>query len=266
MLDIWQATVNELNQGRDCILATILSVRGSSPRHVGTRFFIRWDGRTVGTIGGGLFESQVQVLAAEAFKNRTSCRAVFSFTGKDHESAQMICGGEVDVLVEFVDASDQDLLVLFSRLLASTRERGAAFLFTGLPMPVGGAVPGSLKRLLVEADGTRTGGFPRRSRGCGIHAGVSAAQAVSDPPGSRPRLPGTPGMAPSRGHGVHLRRRPRGCERLASGFLRALPSGGAGRSRGVCLRRAFPPIRTNGSCWNRSKTHLQACLWTGTAM
>jgi xanthine dehydrogenase accessory factor len=160
MLDIWQAAVEELKKGRDCVLATILSVRGSSPRHVGTRFLVRWDGRTVGTIGGGLFESQVQELASIALKNRTSCRALFSFSGLDHQSPQMICGGEVDVLLDFVDAQDGDQLVLFSRLLAAARERGAAFLFTCLTVPVGGSVPGALKRLLVDAEGTRTGGFP----------------------------------------------------------------------------------------------------------
>lgn len=174
MLDIWQAAVEELNHGRNCVLATILSVRGSSPRHVGTRFFVRCDGKTVGTIGGGLFESQVQELAAEALNNRTSCRAVFSFTGRDHQSAQMICGGDADVLVEFVDAADGEVLAILTKLLTSTRDRGSAFLFTDLSVPVGSAVPGSLKHLLVEADGTRTGGFP----GDGLAVGALPEQRL----------------------------------------------------------------------------------------
>jgi xanthine dehydrogenase accessory factor len=160
MLDIWQATMEEFDHGRDCVLATILSVRGSSPRHVGTRFLVRADGRTVGPIGGGLFESQVQELALAALKSRTSCRAVFSFTGPDHQSDQMICGGEAEVLLEFVDASDNEQKAIFSRLLASAKGKGSAFLFTCVPLPVGAPVAGKLGRLLLEADGTRTGGFP----------------------------------------------------------------------------------------------------------
>ncbi len=102
MLAIWQGTVDECSQGRNSVLATILSVRGSSPRHMGTRFLVRGDGKTVGTIGGGLFESEVQELALTALKNGTSCRAMFSFTGPDSQSSRMICGGEADVLLEFV--------------------------------------------------------------------------------------------------------------------------------------------------------------------
>ncbi len=160
MLDIWQAAVDECDQGRDCVLATILSVHGSSPRHVGTRFLVRGDGRTVGTIGGGLFESEVQELASVALKNRTSCRAQFSFTGPDSQSSRMICGGEADVLLEFVDSSDNKQSSIFSRLLASAKGKGSAFLFTSVALPVGGSAPGALSHLLLEADGTRTGGFP----------------------------------------------------------------------------------------------------------
>jgi xanthine dehydrogenase accessory factor len=160
MLDIWQCTVEECDQGRDSVLATILSVRGSSPRHVGTRFLVRGDGSTVGTIGGGLFESEVQELAAVALKNRTSCRALFSFTGPDSQSSRMICGGEVDVLLEFVDASKNEQRDLFSRLLTTAKGKGSAFLFTCVPLSIGSATTDALSHLLVEADGTRTGGFP----------------------------------------------------------------------------------------------------------
>ena len=37
MLAIWKAAVEEIRQGRDFVLVTILDVRGSSPRHTGTR-------------------------------------------------------------------------------------------------------------------------------------------------------------------------------------------------------------------------------------
>jgi xanthine dehydrogenase accessory factor len=71
----------------------------------------------------------------------------------------MICGGEADVLLEFVDASDKQQNAIFSRLLASAKGKGSAFLFTCLTLPIGGATPGALSHLLLEADGTRSGGF-----------------------------------------------------------------------------------------------------------
>ena len=107
MISVWRAALEEFQQGRDFVFASILDVRGSSPRHVGTRFLVRRNGSIVGTIGGGLFEAEVQQFAASALESGTSHRAVFSFTGKDSHSSEMICGGEAEVLVEFVSAGDK---------------------------------------------------------------------------------------------------------------------------------------------------------------
>ena len=73
-----------LENGRDFVLATILTVAGSSPRHVGTRFLILQDGGIVGTIGGGLFEASVQQFASTALAERKSHRAVFSIHRRGH--------------------------------------------------------------------------------------------------------------------------------------------------------------------------------------
>ena len=78
MLAIWRAAVKQFEEGRSFVLATILDVKGSSPRHVGTRFLIQKDGTIVGTIGGGLFEAQVQEFAASALHAGTSRRCLFS--------------------------------------------------------------------------------------------------------------------------------------------------------------------------------------------
>ena len=107
MISVWRAALEEFQHGRDFVFASILDVRGSSPRHVGTRFLVRRNGSIVGTIGGGLFEAEVQRFAVSALESGTSHRAVFSFTGKDSHSSEMICGGEVEVLIEFVPAADK---------------------------------------------------------------------------------------------------------------------------------------------------------------
>lgn len=160
MLDIWTAAVQEFEKGRDFVLATILTVEGSSPRHVGTRFLIRKDGAIVGTIGGGLLEATVQQFAAEALKEGKSHRALFSFTGKDTESTQMICGGQTQVLVEYVKASDHDARKVFSHLVSMTKARQIGFLFTSVDMDVGSERLGTIQHLLVDDQGTRIGGLP----------------------------------------------------------------------------------------------------------
>ncbi len=162
MLTIWREAVRQFEEGNDFVLATILSVKGSSPRHVGTRFLIRRDGTIVGTIGGGLFEADVQEFAAGALKDGTSHRVSFSFRGPDADSLEMICGGDVEVLVEHVDTSDPDLEAIFRRVLTLIHERRSGLLFTDIPMVPGEA--GRPAHLLVEDGDARLGGFPDSDR------------------------------------------------------------------------------------------------------
>jgi len=158
MLEIWKAAVEQFQQGSDFALATILAVRGSSPRHVGTRFLVRRNGSIVGTIGGGLFEAQVRQFALEALENGISHRAHFSFQGKDANSIDMICGGDAEVLVEFVPSSDSVREHLFQRLMEIASERSSAYFFTDLNMPLG-AWNKEINHLLLENKGGKFGGF-----------------------------------------------------------------------------------------------------------
>jgi xanthine dehydrogenase accessory factor len=160
MLSIWQAAVEQFRKGENFALAAILSVRGSSPRHVGTRFLVRQDGSIVGTIGGGLLEASVQRIATSALQSGTSHRASFSFTGRDAaQSTDMICGGEADVLVEFVNSADQVTKEIVSRLEHISREKKSGYLFTSVSVPEDGEDSKSVKHLLIDDSGTRIGGF-----------------------------------------------------------------------------------------------------------
>lgn len=160
MAGLWEAAVEQFDRVRDFVTATILSVRGSSPRHVGTRFLVKHDGTIVGTIGGGSFEANVLKLAASALENRSSHRAFFAFQGKDADAKDMICGGDVEVLVEFVDASDTDQEAIFRHIHDITRRRQSAYLLTDLVIPVNGRTDRAVPRLVVGKDGSSVGGFP----------------------------------------------------------------------------------------------------------
>jgi len=157
MLSIWNAALEEFQADRDFVLASILNAQGSSPRHVGTRFLVRRDGSIVGTIGGGLFEAEVQRSAATVLESGTSYRAAFSFRGKDHTSSQMICGGDADVLLEFVAAKDKMMEEIVRRLVTMSTHRTTGYLFTHVSIQPGDRVPGSLDHLLVEENGARAG-------------------------------------------------------------------------------------------------------------
>lgn len=159
MLSIWKAAVEQLSLGRDFALATIVSVTGSSPRHVGTRFLVRADGGIVGSIGGGLFEAQVVDFAVEAVEQRTSHRVMFGFRGQDSRSEEMICGGDVEVLVEVVRAGDTMQHAIFERLLEITTSRISGYFFTPVTIPSGGQSYKPPPHLLIDTTGRRLGGF-----------------------------------------------------------------------------------------------------------
>jgi xanthine dehydrogenase accessory factor len=160
MLSVWRAAVNEMQSGRNVVLATILSVVGSSPRHVGTRFLIRSDGSIVGTIGGGLFEAQVQEMAQSALEAGISRRARFSFYGKDAQSVDMICGGKAEVLIEFVDSRNEARGAIFRKIVAMIEQRDSGCLLTRLAIPPDGQTTGPMEHVLVDGDGQLVGGFP----------------------------------------------------------------------------------------------------------
>ncbi len=157
MLAIWSAAKEEIEKGRNFVLATITDVKGSSPRHVGTRFLVRTDGGIVGTIGGGLFEAQVQEFAKDALGKRESRGLEFSFTGEDTQSVDMICGGSTRVLLEFVDSSNPLNREIYERLLNMAADRDSGLLLTYAQMQPGDS--GSITHLVVDSQGTRTGGF-----------------------------------------------------------------------------------------------------------
>ncbi len=157
---IWKAAMEEFENRRDFVLATILAVRGSSPRHVGTRFLVRDDRSIVGTIGGGLFEARVQQFAVSALESRVSRRALFSFQGEDTQSTEMICGGDTDVLVEFIDSKNSVFEEISRKMAEVSTNRTPAYMFTQIAMSTGDQSECTTKHLLVDEHGLRIGGFP----------------------------------------------------------------------------------------------------------
>lgn len=157
MRSIWKTALSEMDSGSDFALATILQVRGHSPREVGTRFIVRRDRSIVGTIGGGLFEADVQSWAVKALEDQASSRVTFRFQGADTHSDEMICGGEAHVLLEYVRADDLEQREVFEKVLAVQRARTPGYLLTRLEADPKN--PFRVEHLVWDASGGRVGGF-----------------------------------------------------------------------------------------------------------
>jgi xanthine dehydrogenase accessory factor len=77
-------------------VCTIITTKGSVPRHVGTKMIVLEDSKIVGTIGGGAFEKKVIENALEVIKSNKP--ELFK-----HDLLQqhgMCCGGYVEIFIE----------------------------------------------------------------------------------------------------------------------------------------------------------------------
>ncbi|NTW71306.1 MAG: xanthine dehydrogenase [Eubacteriaceae bacterium] len=83
-------------------LLTILSTKGSVPRKAGAKMAVYYDGRTIGSIGGGCSEAGVITNARRIMLDKGFIIQHVDMTGDVAESEGMVCGGIMDVLIEVI--------------------------------------------------------------------------------------------------------------------------------------------------------------------
>lgn len=88
--------------GRACVLATIVSTRGSTPRKVGARMVVDASSGLVGTVGGGCGEAEVIDSAQRVLSTGEAERVRVNLTEDFTTWSPAVCGGVMDVFVERV--------------------------------------------------------------------------------------------------------------------------------------------------------------------
>jgi xanthine dehydrogenase accessory factor len=121
---VWLEALRTLERGQPFALATVVNVRGSTPREVGAKMIVRADGQ-FGTIGGGCGEAEVfrkaRVLLEET--NDAAARlAEVDLTGDFDQREIGTCGGIMDVFVDLWSPA-RDLEI--ARRLADAAGRSA---------------------------------------------------------------------------------------------------------------------------------------------
>lgn len=92
------------------VKATIVRTTGSVPGKLGATMIVRCDGTTVGTVGGASLEEEVKQLAARAIERRAGDLVHFDLAAWKKGGLASLCGGSVDVALEFVPARPNLLL------------------------------------------------------------------------------------------------------------------------------------------------------------
>ena len=120
MKKLIQQICTTLSDGQDLVLVTISSHSGSTPRLAGAKMIILRDGSIGGTIGGGQVEALAMEEAAHCFEIKKSLRKAFDLTNSMAANTDMICGGHMEVFLEYIAPNDANREV-FRRLLESMR-------------------------------------------------------------------------------------------------------------------------------------------------
>jgi xanthine dehydrogenase accessory factor len=82
-------------------IVTVLSATGSTPREAGAKMAVMFDGRIIGTIGGGCAEAGVIRDAIDIAKGGGYAFKTIDMTDSAEEDG-MVCGGAMEVLIEAI--------------------------------------------------------------------------------------------------------------------------------------------------------------------
>ncbi|RJR36376.1 MAG: XdhC/CoxI family protein [Desulfobacteraceae bacterium] len=158
MSEMYAKVFELLKEGRPVVLATITRLSGSGPRGVGANILVLDDGRTVGTIGGGLLEAKVMEQAASVLKTRLPTLMSLSLMGKDVEKTEMLCGGDVEVFLEPIFPENKKQVGIFEKAESILRRSGAAVVATLInpELQEEGAAP----KMVIEKGGDKAGYLP----------------------------------------------------------------------------------------------------------
>jgi xanthine dehydrogenase accessory factor len=150
---IWSEAVRTLERNQPFALATVINVRGSTPREVGAKMIIREDGQ-VGTIGGGCGEAEVFRKARLLLDEGTGARlAEVDLTGDFDQQEIGTCGGIMDVFIDLWAPVD---LPMARKLADSAQHNRAAALLTIVDPGTRSEAPVGAK-MVIDPNGSEIG-------------------------------------------------------------------------------------------------------------
>lgn len=132
MKKFFETVKQQLTEGNDIVLVTVIASSGSTPRGSGARMVVTEAGRIYGTIGGGAVEYKSTLMAMEALKNKASQLHEFCLTRNEVEDLGMICGGNVTVYFRYVSHTDKNFLAFTEDVIGLVDRRETSWLIIGV--------------------------------------------------------------------------------------------------------------------------------------
>lgn len=98
--EIYIEMKRRLEKGSRAAMATVVKTRGSTPQQAGAKMVIFDDGSFIGTVGGGCVEADIWADAREVLHTGKTDIYHFNLNDEYADAEGMVCGGQMDVLIE----------------------------------------------------------------------------------------------------------------------------------------------------------------------
>lgn len=120
MRDILPEALGWLNQGKKVALATVVGVKRSGPRPLGSKMAVAGSGEMVGSVSGGCVEGAVVEQCLEALNTGLPRLLSYGISTAQAIDLGLMCGGSIDLFIEPVTATTEGQF----RHLAALIEQG----------------------------------------------------------------------------------------------------------------------------------------------
>ncbi len=107
MESVFKAAIEELDDHKPMVVATVVRTSGSTPQKSGAKLLVREDGSGVGTLGGGCVEGDIWFAAQELLK-RGGDAVLRDYELNEDLAAQdgLVCGGTMYFLIDPIRDTD----------------------------------------------------------------------------------------------------------------------------------------------------------------
>ncbi len=111
MSEILKEAFERMDKGETIALVTVVEVKGSTPREVGTKMLVNKNGLVAGTIGGGMTEAKVIKEAKQVLKEGKGKLLIYHLTKEQAALDEgAICGGEIKVFIDILQPKEEVLI------------------------------------------------------------------------------------------------------------------------------------------------------------
>lgn len=101
MYEVYKETLEVLKKDQNCVVATVVGTKGSTPQKPGAKLLVRQDGSGVGTLGGGCVEGDIWFAAKELLQSGGPAEYKNYFLNEDIAAQDgLVCGGTMYFLLD----------------------------------------------------------------------------------------------------------------------------------------------------------------------